>query len=352
MAALASCKFPFVDRWKAAADKNGVLGFVDSVLSGYGQIAFNDNPLSGLLFLAGCFAGSVQNGVSSLICALTATAMAYLLLVPTIALRLGLYTFNAALAGMGIGLFIFPGQDVTAGLVFFSVVGGVLCVFLTAAFSGFLSKWNVPSLALPYCTVLFILVPASLLIPVIEPTTSVIPYLNEPALGASQVWTLPDFLTAFMNNFSEVLWQATPLSGAFFLAGVVVASRVDFVMVLIGSALASGFAIVLGLPQASNMIGIYGYNAVLLLLVLFGRGYAMSVRNFLFSVVMALVSVVITVWLSAVFAPLGAPVAAFPYVLLGILALLGKNGLAGLKWVDPLKWGVPETIAKALKEEM
>ncbi|MDR1953471.1 MAG: urea transporter [Clostridiales Family XIII bacterium] len=351
MAALATCKFPFVDRWKAAADGNVILGFIDSVLSGYGQIAFNDNPLSGLLFMIGCFVGSVQNGVSSVICALTATATAYLLRVPAASLRPGLYTFNAALAGMGIALFIFPGQAVTGGLVLFSVIGGVLCVFLTAAFSGLLSKWEVPPLALPYSTVLFILVPASLLLPIIEPTTSVVPHLGEMAVAASQDWTFTGFLTAFMNNFSEVLWQSAPLSGAFFLAGVLVASRVDFVMAIVGSALASGFAIALGLPQESNLIGIYGYNAVLLLLVLFGRGYAMSVRNFLFSVALALISVLFTVWLSALFAPLGAPVAAFPYALLSIFALLSRNGLAGLRWINPLKWGVPETIAKELKRE-
>jgi urea transporter len=153
-----------------------------------------------------------------------------------------------------------------------------------------------------------------------------------------------------MNNFSEVLWQANPISGAFFLAGVLVASRVDFIMVLAGSAIATVTAVGLGLPHDATLIGVYGYNAVLLLLVLFGRGYAMSLRNGLFSLVMAAVSVFVTMWLGAVFAPLGAPVAAFPYVLMAILALLGKNALVGLKWVDPMLWGVPETIAKALKE--
>ena len=351
MAAYATCKFPLVDEWKKAADKNEALGFIDSLLSGYGQIAFNDNPFSGLLFLAGCFVGSVQNGFSSLICALTAAIVAYLLKVPKISLRLGLYTFNAALAGMGLGLFIFPGQNVTPGLVLFSVAGGVMCVFLTAAFSALLSKWEVPSLALPYCVVLFILVPASLIAAGAEPSTSVIPYLNEMAAGQTQAWTAEALGTAFMNNFSEVLWQANPLSGAFFLAGVLIASRVDFLMVILGSATATGFAILLGLPQDSTMIGIYGYNAVLLLLVLFGRGYAMSIRNLIFSLGMGLISVLFTMWLGAIFAPLGAPAAAFPYVILAILALLGKNALTGLRWVDPMRWGVPETIAKALKEK-
>jgi hypothetical protein len=66
---------------------------------------------------------------------------------------------------------------------------------------------------------------------------------------------------------------------------------------------------------------------------------------------MALISVFITVWLGNIFAPLGAPAASFPYVLTGIVCLLGKNALVGLRWVDPLLWGVPETVKKALKDE-
>ncbi|MDR1894541.1 MAG: urea transporter [Spirochaetales bacterium] len=351
MPAYVTCRFPFVDKWKDAADKNPVLGFLDSLLSGYGQIGFNDNPVSGLLFIIGCFAGSLQHGVASLVCAGTATLAAYLMGVPRLSLRLGLYTFNAALAGLGLALFVFPEQGITATLILYEIMAGLLCVLLTAAFAGFLSRYQVPALALPYCTALMILIPASLLLTRLNASTAVIPYLAAPAGPAGGVWTAGAFFTAVMNNFAEILWQANVVSGVFVLLGLLAASRIDFLMAIIASVLASGAAILLGLPQESNMLGIYGYNGVLLVLVLFGRGYAMSLRNFFFSLILSLGTVIITAWLQALFAPLGVPVAAFPYVLVAILALVSREALTGLRWVDPMKWGVPETIAKALKKE-
>jgi urea transporter len=280
-----------------------------------------------------------------------AAVAATLIGVPKIAMRLGLYTFNAALAGLGIALFIFPGQGITAGLLAMEILGGVLCVFITAALSGFLSKYEVPSLALPYCTTLLILVPASLAMSRIQPTTGVLPYLNVLADYTHQTWTAAEFFTAVMNNFSEVLWQANVISGFFFLAGLLLSSRVDVIIAIIGSVLASGFAILLGLPQANNLIGIYGYNAVLLMLVLFGRGYAMTVKNFFFTLVMGLITVPLTAAMAGIFAPLGIPVAAFPYALVAVFSLASKDALTGLKWISPLKWGVPETIAAELKKE-
>ena len=171
------------------------------------------------------------------------------------------------------------------------------------------------------------------------------------AVAQTYTGTIPEFFTSVMNNVAEVLWQANVLTGVFFVRGVLVASRIDFLSAVVTSVLATGLAIAFGLSKDSTLIGIYGYNAVLLMLVLFGRGYAMSVRNYIFSLVMSMLTILVSVWLSSIFAPLGIPVAAFPYVIFAILALAAREPLKGLTWIDPLKWGVPETIAQTLKKE-
>lgn len=352
MGALATCKFPFVDEFKKAADNNRVLAFIDSVLSGYGQIGFNDNPVSGILFIIGTFAGSFQNGVCSLICTVTAAALGFMLGVPKISMRLGLYTFNAALAGMGVGLFIFAGQEnITVGMIVMSIICGVICVFLTGAFSALLSRWNVPSLALPYCTALFVLVSASLFVPALGPSTSVIPNLGEMTAASEQAWSIPAFIQAYMNNFAEILWQANWLSGAFFLAGVIVASRIDFLSVICASFVATVTAILLNMPMDNILIGIYGYNAVLLTMIMVGRGYEISLKSLAYALFLAVASVFVTAGMTTVFAPLGVPVAAFPYALMAICAMLGKEFFKGLKPIDSALWGVPETIRKTLKQD-
>ena len=58
MASYASCKFPLVDEFKDYGEKNKVVGFIDSVLSGFGQIVLSDNPVTGLLVMLGIFLGA------------------------------------------------------------------------------------------------------------------------------------------------------------------------------------------------------------------------------------------------------------------------------------------------------
>lgn len=351
MPAYATCDFPMVSKWKDLGDKNPVVGFVDSILSGYGQIAFSDNPVTGILLLIGCYVGSVQQATSGLWAAIVATVFAYLIGVPKISIRLGLYTFNAVLAGLGVALFVFPGQSVTLSLLIYSTVAAILCVLLTAGFSAFLSTYNVPSLALPYCTTLFILIPASLLLKNLNPTTSVIPYLGALQTGANEAFTVQEFFVAVANNMAEILWQANVTSGLFFLAGVLVSSRIDAVSVIVASVASTIVAILLGLSKDGIMIGLYGYNAILLMMVLFGRGYRISVISFITVLVLSCVSVIFSVFLAGIFAPMGAAVTAFPYAIMAVIALAGRNAFTKLKFVDPLKWGVPETIAKELKKE-
>lgn len=351
--AYATCKFPFVDQWKALADRNKFFAFIDSVLSGFGQIAFSDNPWSGLLLIIGCFVGNTQQAVCGVWAAVVATAVAYLIGTPNLLIRLGLYTFNGALAGLGIPLFVFPGQPVSARMLVYSAIGAILCVLLTAGFSKVLSNWSVPSLALPYCTTLFILVPASLLLNNLEVTNSVIPHLKELSVGVGGFagWTFNDFFTAVMNNMSEVIWQANVTSGIIYLLAVAISSRIDAISTIVASVAATLVAIFLGMGMDGILIGLYGYNAILLMQVIFGRGYKMSVLSFCATLVMAMVTVVITIWMQVLFAPLGAAVTAFPYAITAVLMLLGRDAFGKLHFIDPLKWGVPETIAAALKKE-
>jgi urea transporter len=337
-----------MDKWKNAADKNAALGFADSVLSGYGQIVFNDNPLSGLLFLAGGLVGSVQAGASSLVCTIAAALAAYLIGVPEIALRKGLYTFSAALAGFGIAVFVFPGQGVTARLLFYSALCGVVSVLMTGAFESFLSKWDLPYMAFPYCASLAILVPAAAHFTNLGAAAAILPHLEVAApLGSGHIRSAADFFAAVMNNFAEVIWQSNAVSGALLLLGILVASRVDFFMAVTGSVSATAFAIALGLPDAGVMAGNYGFNAVLLMIVMFGRAYAMSVKNFVFSSALALITVILTVCLNVILAPAAIPVGALPYVITAVLAMASDGAFTGLTRISPGEWGTPETIAAA-----
>jgi urea transporter len=85
--------------------------FVDTNLRGAGQVMFQNNPLTGLLFIVGIFwgavaAGRIAVGIGALIALLISTLTAMALNVEHESLHQGLYGFNGILVGIGVTTFI------------------------------------------------------------------------------------------------------------------------------------------------------------------------------------------------------------------------------------------------------
>ena len=60
------------ESWDKQADNNAIVRFIDMNLRGAGQVMFQNNPLTGLLFLGGIFwgayaAGMIQVGIGALV---------------------------------------------------------------------------------------------------------------------------------------------------------------------------------------------------------------------------------------------------------------------------------------------
>lgn len=82
--------------------------FVSRLFKGLGQIMLQDNPVTGMVFLAGICFGSVSMGVAALLAALTGTLTAIVLKFPSENINKGLYGFSAALTGVALILFFNP----------------------------------------------------------------------------------------------------------------------------------------------------------------------------------------------------------------------------------------------------
>ena len=351
MSASATCKFPFVEKWKKMGDKNSIIGFIDSVLSSFGQIAFSDNPFCGLLIIIGAFIGSPIQAISGIWAASIATLLVIIMGASKPLIRTGFYTFNAALAGLSIPLFAYSNNWQIPHIFIYSAIGGGLCVIFSAALSELFSEKDLAFLALPYCLTLFILIPASLYLSGIKPQPFLIPNLMSATSFQPLTISFLDFGRAILSGASQIIWQTNIISGIFYFLAVLTSSRIDALSALIGVIIGTTTAILLDLPVDGILIGLYGYNSALIFQALFGRSYKMSVLNFLFTSVLAGISVVLVAALTVIFAPIGAPVLAFPYAIIAISAMLGKKTYTSLKFISPSKWGVPETIADKLKKE-
>lgn len=350
MLTTASCEFPLLEKWKSLCSKNLILEIFDAVLSGYAQIAFNDNSFSGLLVILATYYGSPVQATISLWTTLIATITAMLIGVNRGLIRCGLYGFSAALTGLAIPLTIFPGCPINASMLLIAALAGVMNVLLTAALSEIFGKWNVSALSLPYCFTLLILIPGSLLFGNLSVTRSA-PTLFALTREAGS-WTFAEFMTASLNGLAQVLWVEKPLSGILYLAALALASRIDVITSLVGALVGTATAIGLGLPKDAILIGLYGYNAVLLMKVM-TRGFKLSGRSLVLAICLAALTVPVACGCKVILAPLGmGTFAAFPYDIICIVVFIGRSKFANLTYVPGKYWGVPETIQSLTAEEL
>lgn len=344
----ASCGFPLLEEWKGLCSRSPVLDFVDCVLSGFSQIAFNDNSFSGLIMIVAVALAYPVQAISGVVCVIAATAASWLMAVPRGLVRCGLYGFNAALLGLALPVAVFPGQGVTVPMIIYAVIGGSVTVILTSSLSSFFSPYGVSPLSMAYCVTMAIMVPAGVLLGAIDASRTA------PALSvfstSTAPWVLPEFVTACLAGVAQVLWVETPYVGVLYLVAVALASRVDVALSVVGALVGTATAVALGVPEDSVMLGLYGYNAVLLMKVM-GRAFKPCVASLTLAVALAAGTVLVGAGLSVIFAPTGiSSFAAWPYVILCVATFLGRSKLSALVYVPPGGWGVPETIARGISE--
>ena len=79
---------------------------VDTLLRGVGQVMFQNNPITGLLFLAGIGINSYKYSLTVLLGLVVATLAAYLLGADRTLIRNGLFGFNGVLTGIALSVFL------------------------------------------------------------------------------------------------------------------------------------------------------------------------------------------------------------------------------------------------------
>src|SRR5688572_6710624 len=100
-------------KWESLCASSGLLRFVDINLRGVAQVMFQDNPLTGALFLAaigwGAYAaGAPHVALAGLLAVIVSTLTAQWLRVDEASLRSGLYGYNGVLVGLALATFLAP----------------------------------------------------------------------------------------------------------------------------------------------------------------------------------------------------------------------------------------------------
>lgn len=314
------------------------LEFLRIMLAGVSQIVWNTDPLCALVILAALALAAPIQLFACLWAVVLSTATILLCRLPKDLALDGLYTINPALAGIAVPLVLFQNKSENLPLLFLLCgAASILSLLLTVTLRRLTSPRQLSPLGLPYSFALLLL-------------SICVRLVTEGTVSASSAvvptsWTVGKFFTAVCNGLAQVIWiEGVPNSaaaGLLVLLGIALVSRIDAVVALYSAVLSTAAAVLMGLDAHIISLGLYGYGAVLLSLVLFGRAYKMNWLSFLLITLLSLLNVALTAMVRPFFGAIGAPVAAVVWSLLAIGAMCLRR-IRGLTYIPPAHWTTPE----------
>ena len=219
------------------------MSYIQSILRSLGQVMFQNNIYSGLLFLIGIFFNSPILGLAAIFGIIISISTAQILKYPKEDIENGLYGFNGALTG--IALWYFFGFTTTT--LFALIIGAAL----TTPLSYYLKKIIQPFTA-PFVIITWIVMYLLLFIFDISLVSSATP--------ANNVF---DLLSVSAKSFGQVMFQDNSITGMFFLLAIIVNSKHAAIYGFYAAILGSLFGLLLKEPVAVINAGLMGYNAIL-----------------------------------------------------------------------------------------
>ena len=313
--------------WARACHGSKLLRFVDLNLRGVGQVMFQDNPLSGLLFLAAIAWGSVAAGaiavlVGCVLALLAATLTAMWLRADARSLASGLYGYNAVLVGLALPTFLLPSPLLWC----YVVLGGAVSVVCMLGTVNVTRAWNVAALTFPFVLVSWLLLLASYGFAGLPGGT--LPFANQiepidPA--AANLLDPAAFVSGVLHSVSQVFLKGDGVSALLFLAGLAVGSLPAAAFGLGGALLAVVSAHALGAESELISAGLMGFSPVLTAIALGAVFYAPSPRVIAYAALGTVFTVIVQGALNVLLTPFGIPTLTAPFVLATWLFLLPRQ---------------------------
>jgi urea transporter len=312
--------------WETRCTTSAILRFVDVNLRGAGQVMFQDNPVSGLLFIIAIGWGSYAGGApevatGGLLALVASTFAAWWLRVDKDALHAGLYGFNAYLVGLALPTFLAPSPLLWVYVAF----GGAVSVVATLAISNAFKTWGVSALTAPFVlTALLMLLAANafagLAISAL-PISSLIVPIDPSAANPLQ---FGDFLQGVLKSISQVFLKGSGLAAILLILGLALNSVAAAIAAVLGAVAAVVTAHLLGAESELITGGLLGFSPVLTAIALGTVFHKPGARVAAYALAGTAFTVLVQAAMNMAFTPFGLPTLTGPFVLATWLFLLPR----------------------------
>jgi urea transporter len=313
-------------KWESLAASSGIARFLDINLRSVGQVMFQNNALTGLLFLVAIAWGSYAAGVprvaiAGVVAVVVANLTAQWLNVDREALHSGLYGFNGILVGLALATFLSP----NALMWIYVVLGASISVVAMLGTSNAVKPWG-SSLTFPFVITTWLLLLASYgfsgLVGAALPSGNVVtafqPYEASPL-------KLVDLLQGVLQSISQVFLKANGVAALLLLVGLAVNSLAAAAYALAGAILAVLAAHLFGAESDLITGGLLGFSPVLTAIALGTVFYRPSWRVAIYAMLGTLVTVIAQAALNVALTPLAIPALTAPFVFVTWMFLLPRQ---------------------------
>ncbi len=248
---------------------------LSAVLNSYSQVFFSKSKLLAAFLVVISFF-DYGAGLGGIIAVAIANTLAWALGYNKYFLQSGLYGFNALLVGLGVGLFYQPSIE----LYLLVAIAAVICFFLTIVFQGILGKYGLPFLSVPFLIAIWIIaLSGSSLTALNISERSIFIYNELYALGGLRIvdfYNLLEnsigspFVKIYFHSLAAIFFQHHLLAGIIIAAGLLIYSRITFVLSILGYSVAFLFYKFVGIEFNSLNYTFIGFNYILTAIALGG----------------------------------------------------------------------------------
>lgn len=298
-----------------------LLGFVDCVLRGVGQVMFQGNSYAGLLFIIGIGYNSLLFAVAVVVGTVVSTLTALALGADRTLVRSGMFGFNGGLVAVALLYFLQP--DV---LTWSCVIIAAACsTIVMAAMLALFEIWKLPVLTAPFVLTSLCMLLGTARFGRLEANDQLPVAELARAAAVEGVVTASTVGQGIFNGIAQVFFQGNLVTGMVFAVGLAVASRLAFVAALVGSL--AGLVMAWGMGAAEPAIcgGAFGFNSVLVGIALAGVFLAPTRSALAYALFAAFVTPFVVAAVAAVLEPHGMPTLTLPFVIVTWVFLLASR---------------------------
>jgi urea transporter len=243
----------------------------ETFLRGFGQIMLQESSIAGILFLVGIGLNSLTMLLGGVLASISGIVTARLLNYDKASINRGLFGFNSALVGTMIFFQLAP-SALTFGCI---IIGGVLSSIITHLMHHHMPRF--PAFTAPFVITGWVII---LLADLFEIST----------VGPQTLILDDDAFFATLRGIGQIMFQEYWLTGALFLTGVYMHSKIAAIGALSGSILGIAVGRIFGFPDDLVAIGIYSFNASLVGIALvdyYGKNIFPTVMGILISILLS-----------------------------------------------------------------